>query len=71
MREEKHKNTHQRDNQNLFEALNIWLKRGKIGIKKWNFRGKMQIIGGEKNVSRNETRKAKWCKMQILFLKMD
>ena len=61
MREEKHKNTHQRDNQNLFEALNIWLKRGKIAIKKWNFHSKMQIIEGEKNVSRNQTRKAKWC----------
>ena len=33
MGDEKHKNTHQGDRQNLFEALKIELKRGKTYIK--------------------------------------
>ena len=31
----------------------------------------MQIIGGEKITSWQATRKAKWCKMQVVFLKTD
>ena len=45
--------------------------RGKMSIEKWVFRGKMGVIGLEKFRSSNQTRKAKWCKMRVLFLKMD
>ena len=44
-------------------------KKGKIAIKKWGFRGKKQVIGVEKLQVGNQTRKAKWCKMQVLCLK--
>ena len=43
----------------------------KMSIEKWFFRGKMGVIGLEKNGTSNQTRKAKWCKMQVLFLKTD
>ena len=43
--------------------------RGKMSVEKWVFRGKMGVIGVEKIRSSNQTRKAKWCKMQVLFLK--
>ena len=46
-------------------------KRGKIAIKKWGFRGKKWVFGGEKIRVGNQTRKVKWCKMQVLGLKMD
>ena len=42
---------------------------GKIAIKKWGFRGKKRVIGFEKLRVGNQTRKAKWCKMQVLLLK--
>ncbi len=45
--------------------------RGKMPIEKWFFRGKMGVIGLEKNRTSNQTRKLKWCKMQVLFLKTD
>ena len=45
--------------------------RGKIAIEKWVFRGKMGVFGLEKNRIPNQTRKAKWCKMRVLFLKID
>ena len=45
--------------------------RGKMSIEKWVFRGKMGVIGLEKNRTSNQTRKLKWCKMQVLFLKTD
>ena len=45
--------------------------RGKMPIEKWVFRGKMGVIGPEKNRTSNQTRKLKWCKMQVLFLKKD
>ena len=44
-------------------------QRGKMSIEKWVFRGKMGVFGLEKNRTSNQTRKAKWCKMQVLFLK--
>ncbi|WP_019189026.1 hypothetical protein [Prevotella conceptionensis] len=44
-------------------------KKGKIAIKKWGFRGKKQVIGVEKLWVGNQTRKAKWCKMQVLISK--
>ena len=44
-------------------------QRGKMSIEKWVFRGKMGVIGLEKFQTSNQTRKAKWCKMRVLFLK--
>ena len=46
-------------------------KKGKIAVKKWGFRGKKGEIGVEKIRVGNQTRKAKWCKMQVFFLKTD
>ena len=46
-------------------------KKGKIVIKKWDFGGKKQVIGLVKLRVGNQTRKAKWCKMQVLGLKID
>ena len=37
--------------------------KGEIVIKKWDFRGKKQVIGLEKIRGGNQNRKAKWCKM--------
>ena len=45
--------------------------RGKMPIEKCFFRGKMGVIGLEKNRTSNQTRKLKWCKMQVLFPKTD
>ena len=42
-----------------------------MAIKKWGFRGKKCVIGVEKIRAGNQTRKAKWCKMQVVFLKID
>ena len=42
-----------------------------MSVEKWVFRGKMGVIGVEKIWTSNQTRKAKWCKMRVLFLKMD
>ena len=46
-------------------------KKGKIGTKMWGFRGKKWVIGVEKIRVGNQTRKVKWCKMQVLGLKID
>ena len=46
-------------------------KMGKTPIKKWVFRGKKWVIGLGKIRVGNHSRKAKWCKMQALFLKID
>ena len=46
-------------------------KKAKIAVKKWDFRGKKGVIGSKKIWTGNQTRKAKWCKMQVLFLKTD
>ena len=46
-------------------------KHGKIAVKKWGFRGKKGEIGVEKIRASNQNRKAKWCKMQVFFLKTD
>ena len=45
--------------------------KGEIVIKKWDFRGKKRVIGLEKIRGGDQSRKAKWCKMQALFLKID
>ena len=44
-------------------------RRGKMVVKKWVFRGKKWVFGVEKIQVGNQTRKAKWCKMQVLLLK--
>ena len=41
-------------------------QRGKMSIEKWVFRGKMGVIGLEKFQTSNQTRKAKWLKMDKL-----
>ena len=46
-------------------------EKSEIVVKKWDFRSKKQVIGLEKIWVGNRTRKAKWCKMQALFLKVD
>ena len=40
-------------------------------VKKWVFRGKKRVIGIEKIRGGDQSRKAKWCKMQFFFLKTD
>ena len=46
-------------------------EKGEIVVKKWGFRGKKRVIGHKKIRGGDQTRKAKWCKMQVLFLKID
>ena len=46
-------------------------EKGEIGGKKWFFRCKKRVIGLEKFWAYNQTRKAKWCKMQVVCLKTD
>ena len=46
-------------------------ERCEIVVKKWFFRGKKGVIGLEKIRGGDQSRKAKWCKMQVLFLKID
>jgi len=46
-------------------------KKGKLATKKWFFRAKKRVIGVGKLRVGNQKRKAKWCKMQAMVLKMD
>ena len=46
-------------------------ERGEIVAKKWDFRGKKRVIGLEKIRGGDQSRKAKWCKTQVLFFKID
>ena len=46
-------------------------EKGEIVVKKWVFRGKKRVIGLEKIRGGDQTRKAKWCKMQVLFSEID
>ena len=46
-------------------------QKGKIALKKWDFGGKKHVIGPEKWWAGDPNRKAKWCKMQVMFLKTD
>ena len=46
-------------------------EKGEMVVKKWGFRGYKWEIGVEKIRAGNQTRKAKWCKMQVLCLKID
>ena len=40
-------------------------ERGKMVVKTWDFRGKKVVVGLEKLRAGNQTRRAKWCKMQV------
>ena len=44
-------------------------ERCEIVVKKWVFRGKKGVIGLEKIRGGDQSRKAKWCKMQFFSLK--
>ena len=44
-------------------------EKGEIVVKKWFFRGKKRVIGLEKIRGGDQSRKAKWYKMQVLSLK--
>ena len=46
-------------------------EKGEIVVKKWVFRGKKRAIGLEKIRGGDQSRKAKWCKTQVLFFKTD
>ena len=46
-------------------------KRGKMVVKKWVFRGKKWVFGVEKIRVGNQSRKAKWHKIQAFFLKLN
>ena len=46
-------------------------KRVKMVVKKWVFRGKKWGFGVEKIRVGNQSRKAKWYKMQVFFLKLN
>ena len=46
-------------------------EKGKIVVKKSDFRGKKWGFGGWKIRADNQTRKAKWCKTRVFFLKDD
>lgn len=46
-------------------------EKGKMVVKKWDFGGKNRVIGLLKSRAGNQTRKPKWCKMQVLHLKTD
>ena len=52
-------------------TINHMAKKGKMGVKKWVFRGKMLVLGLEKLRACNQTRKLKWCKMQAFSQKTD
>ena len=46
-------------------------EKGKTGAKNLLFSSKKQVFGLQKLRASNQTRKAKWCKMQVLGLKID
>ena len=46
-------------------------KKGKMAAKKWGLVVKKWVIGLGKLRIGSQSRKAKWCKMQVRFLKTD
>jgi len=46
-------------------------EKGKIAAKKWVLGAKSGDLGVEKIRVGNQSRKAKWCKTQVTFLKTD
>ena len=67
----KYKNTHQRDRPSLFEPLKSWLKRVRHPSKSDVLGAKSRKMGLKKLRDDNQTRKAKWCKMQDIHRKLD
>ena len=51
--------------------MKYMVEKGKIAAKKWFLGVKSGDLGVEKIRVGNQTRKAKWCKMQLTFLKTD
>ena len=51
--------------------MKYMVEKGKIADKKWVLGVKSGDLGVEKIRVGNQTRKAKWCKMQLTFLKTD
>ena len=43
------------------------VRKGEMGPKNLLFSSKMQVFGLQKLRVGNQTRKAKWCKMQVLL----
>ncbi len=54
-----------------FRTIKNRVRKGKMGAKNLLFSSKKQVCGLQKLRPSNQTRKAKWCKMQVMFLKMD
>ena len=47
------------------------VQKGKIAVKKWGLGAKSGQFGVEKIRVGNQSRKAKWCRMQVFFPKTD
>ena len=71
MQDEKYKNPPQLHKQNLSEPRKTGLKRAKQGLKNGVLGVKWGQLDLKKTRASNQTRKAKWCKMQVLCLKTD
>ena len=54
-----------------FRTIKNRVRKGKMGVKNLLFSSKKQVFGLQKLRASNQTRKAKWCKMQVMFLKKD
>ena len=50
-----------------FRTIKNMAEKGKIGVKNLLFSSKKQVFGLQKLRVGNQTRKAKWCKMQVLL----
>ena len=46
-------------------------EKGEIVVKKWDFRGQKRVFGLERLRAVKQNRKAKRCKMQAFFLKLN
>ena len=51
--------------------MKYMVEKGKIAAKKWVLGAKSGDLGVEKIRVGNQTRKAKWCKMQVICKKRD
>ena len=50
-----------------FRTIKNRVRKGKMGVKNLLFSSKKQVFGLQKLRAGNQTRKAKWCKMQALL----
>ena len=46
-------------------------EKGKMSTEKWVFRGRMGVFELGRNRTSSQTRKVKWYKLRVLFLKTD